>query len=60
MSTVSLSARKGVKLLAVYLRGRLFDSRPDHVLARPYCGSSPTWELAKDPLLRLALFLVCQ
>jgi hypothetical protein len=25
--------------------------------ARAYCGRSPAWELAKDPVLRLASFL---
>ena len=33
----------------------LFASGPDHIPARTYCRLSPAWELAKDPVPRLAL-----
>ena len=38
----------------------LLDSGPYHIPARAYGGPGPARELAKDPLPRPALFLVCQ
>ncbi len=38
----------------------IIDSGPYHVLACAYCRPSPVGELVKDPLPRLALFLVIQ
>lgn len=38
----------------------LFFSGPYYVPAYVYRGPSPGWELAKDPLPRLVLFLICQ
>jgi hypothetical protein len=39
--------------------GSLFNSVPDHVPARAYCGWSSGWDLLEDPLPRLAQLLVC-
>jgi len=40
--------------------GSLFASKSDYVPTCAYCGPSPAWELAEDPVPRLALFLVYQ
>ena len=48
-----LDSQRGRAACCLSARGRLFDSGPDHVLARTYCESSLAEELAKDPIPRL-------
>jgi hypothetical protein len=59
-SRVGTARQTGLELLPVHLREEAYSPLGRTIFQRVYCGPSPTWKLAEDPLPRLALFLVRQ